>query len=170
MIRRPPRSTLFPYTTLFRSLRFVVRAAPRSARRILQRRPTTRHRCRRPETLERHAQCYEARFSFLPVSRGPRQLHHAPLQPQGRRRFHQSVCATCNRPSERNSRRQQTVMTERKDDRQRGGRFQREPNNQLDAFQRSFAFDRPLLPYEIAVDRAWAKALGPIGIFTAAIS
>src|SRR3712207_7297417 len=24
MIRRPPRSTLFPYTTLFRSLRFVV--------------------------------------------------------------------------------------------------------------------------------------------------
>src|SRR5256885_7323251 len=27
MIRRPPRSTLFPYTTLFRSLLFVVRCA-----------------------------------------------------------------------------------------------------------------------------------------------
>src|SRR5258708_10081598 len=27
MIRRPPRSTLFPYTTLFRSLRHVVRGA-----------------------------------------------------------------------------------------------------------------------------------------------
>src|SRR5258707_10928759 len=27
MIRRPPRSTLFPYTTLFRSLRFAARAA-----------------------------------------------------------------------------------------------------------------------------------------------
>src|SRR5256886_5575608 len=26
MIRRPPRSTLFPYTTLFRSQRFVVQA------------------------------------------------------------------------------------------------------------------------------------------------
>src|SRR2546423_11624887 len=26
MIRRPPRSTLFPYTTLFRSLRFQLRA------------------------------------------------------------------------------------------------------------------------------------------------
>src|SRR2546425_9383888 len=26
MIRRPPRSTLFPYTTLFRSLRLVARA------------------------------------------------------------------------------------------------------------------------------------------------
>ena len=57
-------------------------------------------------------------------------------------------------------------MTERKDDRLWGGRFQREPNAQFDAFQRSFAFDLRLLPYEIAVDRAWAKALEPIGIFT----
>jgi argininosuccinate lyase len=59
-------------------------------------------------------------------------------------------------------------MTERKDDRLWGGRFEREPNAQFDAFQRSFAFDRRLLPYEIAVDRAWAKALEPIGIFTTA--
>jgi argininosuccinate lyase len=58
-------------------------------------------------------------------------------------------------------------MTERKDDRLWGGRFERGPNAQFDAFQRSFAFDRRLLPYEIAVDRAWAKALQPIGIFTA---
>ena len=57
-------------------------------------------------------------------------------------------------------------MTERKDDRLWGGRFEREPNAHFDAFQRSFAFDRRLLPYEIAVDRAWAKALEPIGIFT----
>jgi argininosuccinate lyase len=58
-------------------------------------------------------------------------------------------------------------MTERRDDRLWGGRFEREPNAHFDAFQRSFAFDRRLLPYEIAVDRAWAKALEPIGIFTA---
>jgi argininosuccinate lyase len=58
-------------------------------------------------------------------------------------------------------------MTERKDNRLWGGRFERAPNEQFDAFQRSFAFDRRLLPYEIAVDRAWAKALEPIGIFTA---
>ena len=57
-------------------------------------------------------------------------------------------------------------MTERKDDRLWGGRFEREPNAHFDAFQRSFAFDRRLLPYEIAVNRAWAKALEPIGIFT----
>ena len=59
-------------------------------------------------------------------------------------------------------------MTERKDDRLWGGRYEREPNAEFDAFQRSFAVDRRLLPYEIAVDRAWAKALEPIGIFTAA--
>src|SRR5208282_5152311 len=59
-------------------------------------------------------------------------------------------------------------MTDRKDDRLWGGRFEREPNAHFDAFQRSFAFDRRLLPYEIAVDRAWAKALEPIGIFTSA--
>src|ERR1700687_460511 len=59
-------------------------------------------------------------------------------------------------------------MTERKDDRLWGGRFERAPNEQFDAFQRSFAFDRRLLPYEIAVDRAWAKALQGVGIFSAA--
>ncbi len=58
-------------------------------------------------------------------------------------------------------------MNERKDDRLWGGRFERAPNEEFDAFQRSFAFDKRLLPYEIAVDRAWAKALEPIGIFTA---
>jgi len=58
-------------------------------------------------------------------------------------------------------------MTERKDDRLWGGRFEREPNKQFDAFQRSFPFDRRLLPYEIVVDRAWARALEPIGIFAA---
>jgi len=59
------------------------------------------------------------------------------------------------------------MTNDRKDDRLWGGRFEREPNARFDAFQRSFSFDRRLLPYEIAVDRAWAKALEPIGIFTA---
>jgi argininosuccinate lyase len=59
-------------------------------------------------------------------------------------------------------------MTQRKDDRLWGGRFEREPDRTFDAFQRSFSFDRRLLPYELAVDRAWAKALQAIGIFTAA--
>jgi argininosuccinate lyase len=59
-------------------------------------------------------------------------------------------------------------MTERKDDRLWGGRFEREPNAQFDAFQRSFAFDRRLLVYEIAVDSVWAIALEKIGILTGA--
>jgi argininosuccinate lyase len=61
-----------------------------------------------------------------------------------------------------------TPQPQRKDDRLWGGRFEREPDKQFDAFQRSFAFDRRLLPYELAVDRAWAKALQSIGILTAA--
>src|SRR2546426_7595294 len=32
MIRRPPRSTLFPYTTLFRSVEIVVEGGPRRER------------------------------------------------------------------------------------------------------------------------------------------
>jgi argininosuccinate lyase len=58
-------------------------------------------------------------------------------------------------------------MIERKDDRLWGGRFERAPNERFDAFQRSFAFDRRLLHFEIAVDRSWAKALEPIGILSA---
>src|SRR5229473_281910 len=61
-----------------------------------------------------------------------------------------------------------TAQPQRKDDRLWGGRFEREPDKRFDAFQRSFSFDRRLLPYEIAVDRAWAKALQGIGIFSAA--
>jgi len=58
------------------------------------------------------------------------------------------------------------LKPERKDDRLWGGRFENAPDARFDAFQRSFAFDRRLLPYEIAVDRAWTKALQGAGIFT----
>jgi argininosuccinate lyase len=57
-------------------------------------------------------------------------------------------------------------MVERKDDRLWGGRFDKAPDALFDAFQNSFAFDCRLLPYEIAVDRAWAKALQRVGILT----
>jgi argininosuccinate lyase len=56
--------------------------------------------------------------------------------------------------------------TERKFDRLWGGRFEREPDKQFDAFQRSFSFDQRLLPYEFAVDRAWARALQKVGVLT----
>lgn len=59
-------------------------------------------------------------------------------------------------------------MTDRKDDRLWGGRFEQPPNAEFDAFQRSFAFDRRFLAYEIAVDRAWAKALHGAGILSEA--
>jgi argininosuccinate lyase len=49
-----------------------------------------------------------------------------------------------------------------------GGRFDRLPNELFYEFQRSFPFDRRLLPYELAVDRAWARAIEKIGILTPA--
>src|SRR5215211_8200767 len=42
MIRRPPRSTLFPYTTLFRSCRRRLRRASRKSWRPRRRSPTDR--------------------------------------------------------------------------------------------------------------------------------
>jgi argininosuccinate lyase len=59
-----------------------------------------------------------------------------------------------------------SAMTERKDDRLWGGRFDKAPDALFDAFQNSFAFDCRLLSYEFAVDRAWAKALQRCGILT----
>jgi argininosuccinate lyase len=47
-----------------------------------------------------------------------------------------------------------------------GGRFDRAPDELFYQFQRSFAFDRRLLPYELAVDRVWAGALESAGVLT----
>jgi argininosuccinate lyase len=47
-----------------------------------------------------------------------------------------------------------------------GGRFERPPDKVFYEFQRSFSFDRRLLPYELAVDRAWARALEAVGILS----
>jgi argininosuccinate lyase len=49
-----------------------------------------------------------------------------------------------------------------------GGRFDRAPDELFYEFQRSLPFDRRLLPYELAVDRAWARAIERVGILTAA--
>ncbi|HYR57512.1 MAG TPA: hypothetical protein VEO95_02735, partial [Chthoniobacteraceae bacterium] len=47
-----------------------------------------------------------------------------------------------------------------------GGRFDRAPDELFYQFQRSFAFDRRLLPFELAVDRVWAGALVSAGILS----
>src|SRR2546427_10703625 len=50
MIRRPPRSTLFPYTTLFRSLMAGLGCQPELSRKLHI--SFRRHRAHRPEVLE----------------------------------------------------------------------------------------------------------------------
>src|SRR2546422_5316386 len=64
MIRRPPRSTLFPYTTLFRSRRGT-RAAPRPARaaHLRARRPPRSRRLR--SRSEEHTSELQSRLHLV---------------------------------------------------------------------------------------------------------
>jgi argininosuccinate lyase len=47
-----------------------------------------------------------------------------------------------------------------------GGRFEREPDALFYEFERSWSFDRRLLPQELALDRAWARAIAAVGILS----
>ncbi len=47
-----------------------------------------------------------------------------------------------------------------------GGRFDRGPDASFYEFERSWQFDRRLLPHELALDRAWARAIAAAGILT----
>jgi argininosuccinate lyase len=47
-----------------------------------------------------------------------------------------------------------------------GGRFERAPDASFYEFERSWQYDRRLLPQELALDRAWARAIAAAGILT----
>jgi len=57
-------------------------------------------------------------------------------------------------------------MTSPKPQKMWGGRFERPPDASFYEFERSWQFDRRLLPYELALDRAWAQAIVAAGILT----
>jgi argininosuccinate lyase len=48
-----------------------------------------------------------------------------------------------------------------------GGRFDRGPDASFYEFERSWSFDRRMLPQELALDRAWANAIAATGILSA---
>jgi argininosuccinate lyase len=48
-----------------------------------------------------------------------------------------------------------------------GGRFERAPDDEFYEFERSFPFDRRLLPFELKVNRVWARALVDAGVLSA---
>ncbi|HWG57526.1 MAG TPA: argininosuccinate lyase [Candidatus Acidoferrales bacterium] len=48
-----------------------------------------------------------------------------------------------------------------------GGRFERAPDASFYEFERSWQFDRRLLPQEFALDRAWARAIAAAGLLSA---
>ena len=47
-----------------------------------------------------------------------------------------------------------------------GGRFERAPDASFYEFERSWQFDRRMLPQELALDRAWARAIAAAGVLT----
>ena len=47
-----------------------------------------------------------------------------------------------------------------------GGRFERAPDASFYEFERSWQFDRRLLPQEFTLDRAWARAIGTSGVLS----
>jgi argininosuccinate lyase len=57
-------------------------------------------------------------------------------------------------------------MTGPGDQKMWGGRFDRPPDASFYEFERSWHFDRRLLPQELALDRAWARAIAAAGILT----
>jgi argininosuccinate lyase len=57
-------------------------------------------------------------------------------------------------------------MTSPKPQKMWGGRFDRPPDASFYEFERSWQFDRRLLTYELALDRAWARAIAAAGILT----
>jgi argininosuccinate lyase len=57
-------------------------------------------------------------------------------------------------------------MSGERDQKMWGGRFERAPDASFYEFERSWQFDRRLLPQELALDRAWARALAVAGILT----
>jgi argininosuccinate lyase len=50
-------------------------------------------------------------------------------------------------------------LSDSSDNKMWGGRFERSPDSSFYEFQRSWRFDQRLLPYELTLDRAWAKGL-----------
>src|SRR5437899_7418682 len=93
MIRRPPRSTLFPYTTLFRSdfaplLRKAGRLTPEE-RKLMQAHPVRRDRKRHTSELQslRHLVCrllLEKKNKLAAIIRGAAKLmSHRPQRQDG---------------------------------------------------------------------------------------
>jgi argininosuccinate lyase len=55
---------------------------------------------------------------------------------------------------------------QKKEQKMWGGRFERVPDASFYEFERSWRFDRRLLPQELALDRAWARAIAAAGILS----
>src|SRR5256885_10984262 len=82
MIRRPPRSTLFPYTTLFRSLRTHLRFSNWRASRKWRTYPSELHKCEKcpDRSASAWTECAKHFDTFLKECRRRSEEHTSELQ------------------------------------------------------------------------------------------
>src|SRR2546429_8112599 len=140
MIRRPPRSTLFPYTTLFRS-----RAVPTLVRHLRQGQRVRSEGCRRihPSLRPLDPDRVRPRGGASPAGsrRGGGRMPRQPPAP-----------APTPAPAPAHQ--------------MWGGRFSLGPSEALDALNRSLPVDHRLWPQDVAASKAWVHALGRVGVLT----
>src|ERR1700733_5071152 len=113
-----------------------------------------------------------APFAVLTLSKESRQLHHDRLQPERCGRIYQPLCLAHHSSAGRaaaqsagRASRGQSSMSDAASQRKRwGGGVDRGPDASFYEFERSWEFDRRLLPQEFALDRAWARAIARSGI------
>src|SRR3712207_7317485 len=80
MIRRPPRSTLFPYTTLFRSLHPILAIALGDAEEVVVRVPVASGSAADGASLAALCMETETGFYLLAIRRGRSEEHTSELQ------------------------------------------------------------------------------------------
>src|SRR4029077_6350824 len=162
-----------PFLTLRRNglLRNVVHAVARFTRCVLCEIAGARHRQRKPDAFQGQSERGVAPFAVLAVSHEPGKFHDDRLQPERCRGLHQPVRAADHRAARsRDSPQSRGGMSstpeQKKEQKMWGGRFERGPDASFYEFERSWQFDRRLLPQELALDRAWARAIAAAGILS----
>src|SRR5581483_3749754 len=160
-----PRSLAFQAARWFEIrrtgvFRIVVHAFARSSRRFCRKHATQHHRNGEALALQRQHFRREPPIGLLAIPHRLVLVHHGrQLRSEGCGRFYSHSRAA----------RALTCTVARRGDQVKmwSGRFRQPLNPEFEHWQRSFAYDRRLLPYELEASRAHARALKNVGVLSA---